>query len=289
VLVVWKRSAYDIYVRQHRSERVQALLDRKDPTVARLLRADEAHARTLEEVHRVVETLGLRGVFRPRDRVGETAGFDLVVCVGGDGTLLAVSHAVAATPVLGINSAPQDSVGHLCGGHGGAVERCLADALEGRLGTTRVARMRVLVDARVVHTRVLNDVLFCHPNPAMTSRYLLSFRGTSEEHKSSGLWVATAVGSTAAIRYAGGRVLPLRSRALQYAARELYDLGGFLRRAGVLRPRDRFEVRNKMREARLYMDGARIVVPVQMGECVRVDTEAEPLALVGIANKDRPR
>lgn len=289
MLVVWKRSAYDIYVRQHRSERVQALLDRNDPTVARLLRADQDHARTLEEVHRAVASLGLRGSFRARDRVGDTTGFDLVVCVGGDGTLLAVSHAVGDTPVLGINSAPQDSVGYLCGGRAGDVERCLAGALDGSLPTTRVARMRVLVDGRVAHARVLNDVLFCHPNPAMTSRYLLSWRGTSEEHKSSGLWVATAVGSTAAIRYAGGRVLPLRSRAVQFVTRELYDLGGLLRRGGIVRPRDRFELRNKMREARLYVDGARIVVPVQMGECVQVDVDAEPLGLVGVAGKARPR
>ena len=39
---------------------------------------------------------------------------DLVVAVGGDGTLLAASHNVVDVPILGVNSAPGHSVGFFC-------------------------------------------------------------------------------------------------------------------------------------------------------------------------------
>ena len=44
---------------------------------------------------------------------------------------------------------------------------------------------------------VINDVLIAHKNPAATSRYLLELNKTKEEQRSSGIWIATPMGSTA--------------------------------------------------------------------------------------------
>ncbi len=287
VLVVAKRSAYDIYVRRHRSPRILDLLARNDPAVARLARADRHHARTLAEVHAAVSALGLRAAFRARDRVGDTSGFDLVVTVGGDGTLLWVSHTVADTPVLGINSAPMDSVGYLCGLRMGEVLSGLEALARGELPYATLARMKVSVDGVVQHRRVLNDALFAHGNPAMTSRYLLEFRGITEEHKASGVWIATPAGSTAAIRGAGGRVLSLRSRSLQFAVREPYTPTGesyaFVR--GILRPGESLTLHNKLREAKVYLDGPRTVLSVEMGQRVSFELSDESLTLLGVTRR----
>lgn len=285
VLVISKRSSYDLYVRQQKLPRILDLLARRDPTVARLERADRHHAETLEEVREAAEAVGWRATFRERDRVGDITGFDLVITVGGDGTLLWVSHAVGDTPMLGVNSAPQDSVGFLCGTRHGEV-RAHFEAIEAeRVARVRVARMRVELDGAVVHNRVLNDVLFAHPIPAMTTKYLLRLGEAEEEQKSSGLWVSTAAGSTAAIRSAGGRPMAFRSRMLQYLVREPYLPPGetYALPRGQVHPGEALRVRSKMRDARIYADGSRNAVSVEFGQEVAFSLSEESLVLLGVS------
>ncbi len=285
VLVISKRSAYENYVRRHNMPRVRALLRARDPVVANLVRADAHHAETLEEVREALGKLGVRARFRDRSKVGLVDDFDLVVTVGGDGTLLSVSHSVGETPMFGINSAPVDSVGFLCSARRGNVRERFEALLEGKLATAHLARMRVAVDGKVVHTRVLNDCLYANRNPAMTARYFLLFRDVTEEQKSSGIWVGPATGSTAAIGSAGGRRLPPESRRVQFVVREPYkpDGGRYANRQGLVTPGDALEIWNKMREAALYLDGPRTVVHLEIGQRVRFDLSPERLNVIGFA------
>lgn len=285
VLLISKRSAYDHYVRQSGSQRVKDLLAQRDPTVARMMRADEHHGRTLEEVQAALDALGIRFTLRTRDRVGEVSEVDLVITVGGDGTLLSVSHSVGDIPMLGVNSAPGDSVGFLCGTGMGEVRPHLEAVLAGRVAGITLSRMAVRVDGVVQNARILNDALFTHPHPANTSRYLLTLDRHTEEQRSSGIWISTATGSTAAIRSAGGRPLPLRSRQLQYVVREPYlapdDRYSLLR--GTFRQGQCFEIANKMREARIYLDGPRLGLTVEIGQRVRFERSDETLTLLGVS------
>jgi NAD+ kinase len=287
VLVVSKRSAYDIYVRQHKMQRVQELLRNNDPSVERLVRADKHHRETLAEVRAALKELGLKARFRDRAQRGSMEGFDLVLTVGGDGTLLSVSHDLASTPILGINSAPLDSVGFLAGAQKGNVLERLAAIIEGRTPLQRLARMRVSVDGREVHRRILNEVLFAHKSPAMTSRYFLSVGEITEEQKSSGFYIGPAVGSTAAIRSAGGRVLPLRSKKLQLIVREPYTPDGSRYRIEhvLIDPGTKVEALNKMREGYLFLDGPRQPLPLEIGQRVNFDLSPEPLYVFGIDRK----
>ncbi len=107
VVVVAKRTPYQHYVEDERDPRVQALLKRRDPAVRSWQSAHKEHARTLETVLSVLERerakvmllRGAQAVFDPADA-------EIVVVVGGDGTMLAASHSVGGVPVLGVNSAP---------------------------------------------------------------------------------------------------------------------------------------------------------------------------------------
>lgn len=287
ILVVSKKSAYELYVRQHKMRRVRELLRKGDPSVERLVRADEHHRETLAEVREAVEELGIHARFRDRSQLGSVDGFDLVVTVGGDGTLLSVSHALATTPILGINSAPLDSVGFLAGAKKGEVLAKLRAIVEGRTPMQRLSRMRVLVDGREVHKRILNEVLFAHKSPAMTSRYFLTVGTKTEEHKSSGFYIGPAVGSTAAIRSAGGKVLPLRSRKLQLIVREPYtpDGKGFAVEKAVIEPGTRVEAINKMREGSLFLDGPRQPHALEIGQRVTFELSPEPLFAFGIERR----
>jgi NAD+ kinase len=287
VCVVVKRSAHSLYGHE---PRVKKLLERKDLTVARMRRAHDDHVETIDEVRKAVKALGVRGTFHEGSRSKLPLPCDLVVTVGGDGTLLGASHRIPRdTPVLGINSAPADSVGFFCGAQKGRVLEALRGALEGRLPHVELARMHVECNGRVVHDRVLNEALFCHEIPAGTSRYILRVtppRGepVSEEQKSSGVWVGPAAGSTAAQRSAGGTVLPLTSKRLQFVVREPYAPRGEKLRLlhGTVEDGGSVELLCKMRAAKLFLDGVHIVHAVHLGDVLRMTRSHDGLVVLGL-------
>lgn len=283
VLVIYKKSAYQLYVRERKNERIRALVEREDRTVESILSADRAHVETLEETRDALRSLGVKGVFRYRSDEGLVEDFDLVVTVGGDGTLLWASHRVPPSiPAVAINSAPEHSVGHFCGGQKGRVREFLARALGGELRPTSLTRMRVELDGRVVHRRVLNDALFCHRSPAATTRYIMRHGEREEIQKSSGVWIGPAAGSTAAQRSAGGRVLPPSSRRLQYVVREPYvpPRGHYHLRRGLVGPAERLVIHSQIREGRVFLDGPHVVHEVPIGSELVFARSEEPLTLL---------
>ena len=129
ILVLAKKSALRVHLEGQdvgRHARVEELLRAKDVTVARMRGAHKEHEATLHEVQESISALGceaklVMAAALDEFRVVDPRGNDLVVTVGGDGTLLAASHGIAETPVLAINSAPGYSVGFFCGGRMGTV------------------------------------------------------------------------------------------------------------------------------------------------------------------------
>jgi NAD+ kinase len=284
VLVIYKKSAYQIYVRERRHARIQQLVDAGEPAALALLRAHQDHARSLEQAREALTQLGADANFRHRSRDAHAKGVDLVVTLGGDGTLLWASHLVGGdTPIIAINTAPQDSVGYFCAGKGPEIHGVLADALAGKLHETVLTRMQVAIDDRTVSTRVLNDALYSHECPASTSRYTLKFGRVSEEHKSSGLWVGPAAGSTAAQHSAGGSVMPVESKQLQFVVREPYQPHGirYQLRKGFIQPAGVLRIRSNMRAGRLYLDGPHDNHSVEMAATIEFRRSPEPLRLLG--------
>lgn len=205
-----------------------------------------------------------------------------VVSVGGDGTLLTASHFVpAAGTLLGVNSAPRDSVGYLTLAQRASLPRTLAAIASDQLRPVPVTRLAVKLDGVTLPEAALNDVLFAHQHPAATSRYLVRLGRQSETHRSSGLWVSTAAGSTAGIRSSGGAVLPLRSRRLQFRARELYRRPGAVHAlaSGFLAPGADLVVESQMDAGWLYIDGSRVSYPFPFGARAEIRALRAPLLL----------
>jgi NAD+ kinase len=285
VALVVKRSAWAAYMEEPESH-VHALLARRDPTVAHLRSSHEEHLASVIEVRAALDAMGLDVTRIPHGRRPfDASPFDLVITVGGDGTVLHASHSVGATPVLAINSCPSRSVGFFCGARSGDTERVVTGALRGKLKRALLARMQVAINGQTVAGRVLNDALFCHECPAHTSRYIIEFDGRSEEQKSSGFWIGPAAGSTAAQRAAGGRVLSLSSRLLQLVVREPYTPHGESYALGraLIRPGEQLLVRCKSREARIFLDGHEDMVPLGLGDVIGFSLSPEPLQLLGIS------
>lgn len=283
VLVIFKKSAYQIYVRERRHARMRSLLRGRDPVVARMLEADREHQETVKQTRECLRALGADAVFRYRADAAFERGVDLVVTVGGDGTLLWAAHRVGAdSPLIAINSAPGDSVGFFCSAKRESMADALSDALKGKALATELTRIRVAVDGEVVAPRVLNDVLFAHAVPAATTRYTLSHKKRSAQHKSSGLWVATAAGSTAAIYSAGGKPQPITSDRLQFRVREPYVFDRKVQLvSGFVGAREKLVVESHIRLGRLFFDGPRRTHPVTIGARIEIDRSPEPLTLLG--------
>jgi NAD+ kinase len=306
VAVVLKRSYWRKWVEELHDPHIESLVESHDETVSSMLPGHLEHAETVEETRSALADLGVDASWfdRPHDfRMDD--GWDLVVTVGGDGTLLAASHGIGPdVPLLGVNSAPGHSVGFFCGASKGGVKSALDGALHGRLRRAELTRMRVELNGHTLHARVLNEALFCHASPAATSRYFLRVLELGnvpggagagrvldeEEQKSSGVWVGPAAGSTAAQRSAGGHIQPLSSTGLQYVVREPYVPGqGCLRMAlGLVEEGVGFALRSKMRQARLFLDGDHIVHPVTIGDLVLMRRSDEPLVVLGLARNGEP-
>jgi NAD+ kinase len=213
----------------------------------------------------------------------------LVISVGGDGTLLTTSHWVTGGFLLGVNSAPRSSVGYLTFTRRTSLTRVLARIAEGSLQPQQVARLEAEVEGRIL-TPALNDILIAHAQPAATSRYRLHLGRRAEDHRSSGLWVATAAGSTAGIRSAGGQPMPLSARRLQFRARELYRARGrgATLESGFVEPGQDLIVESAMSEGWLFLDGARMAIPFPFGARAAFRVAEPPLLLFADAERWAP-
>src|SRR5690606_32458147 len=187
VIVVAKQSALARLERGEGDARARSLLRGRHEAVKKWRPAHDEHEKTLRAVEAALEELGADALFLRGPRAEfDPSGSDLVVTVGGDGTLLAASHSIRDVPILGINSAPGYSVGFFCAATRQDLVPKLRAALSGRLRAAVLRRMAVYINDQLRSERVLNEALFCHSEPAATSDYILRVGRQREEQKSSG-------------------------------------------------------------------------------------------------------
>jgi NAD+ kinase len=254
--------------------------------------------RTLEVLQEALAGLGVTPVMISVDAIDARArraiaGARLVISVGGDGTLLTTSHWVNGGLLLGINSAPRSSVGYLTLARRSTLTRVLARIAKGALLPQAISRLEVALDEEMegrILPPALNDVLVAHEQPAATSRYRLHLGRKAEDHRSSGLWISTAPGSTAGIRSAGGEVMPLGARRLQFRARELFRVRsrGALA-AGFVEPGQQLVVESAMASGWLFIDGSRLSARFPFGARATFRLAEKPLLLFADPARWAPR
>lgn len=282
VLIVYKRS----FLEAHGSERRG--IGRLGPARRALLRrADRENRRALDALVAHLEKLGVAYDAVCRGGVAARHRYSLVVALGGDGTLFAASHHAGPAPLLGINPDPANSLGLWTGADSRTFRGPLEQALQGRLPATLLHRLAVRVNGRLLSARVFNDVLFAHRNPAVMTRYRIETGPRREEQKSSGVWVATAAGSTAALRSAGGRRMAIGSRLLQYRVREPYTwpLRRYRLTGGTVRS---LTITTFLVESSLWLDGTILRYDLSLGDRVEFGP-GEPLRLLGYDESRRRR
>jgi NAD+ kinase len=314
IIVVTKKTSYSKYIQDQDDEGSRELLRTQNPAVAFWQSSHNSHMRTL---NRVVEEIQKQNiicmVIDSKSFVIDPDDVAMVVSVGGDGTLLSASHSVNGTlPILGVNSDPETSVGFFCYATADTFLKHLLLALDGMCIETELTRMSIRKNGKPVANRILNDVLFCHTNPAATSNYIIQLMNrstrtmaavkcgsltsmhpwgtnkalplsTQETQRSSGIWVGPAAGSTAARRSAGASPMNLASNDLQLRVRELYHRPssqlGLMELAAA--PEQFIKVISKMDSAAMYLDGDYSVIPVGLGDEIHFEKSDESLHLLG--------
>ncbi len=138
------------------------------------------------------------------------ANCDLIIVLGGDGTMIATARMVGdrEVPVLGIN---YGSLGYLAEFRMEEMFPALASILEGNYQIDSRVMLAVELfreDEQLIHNRVLNDVVINKSALARIIEIDASFNGQFvNSFRADGLIVATPTGSTAYNLSAGGPVV----------------------------------------------------------------------------------
>ncbi|MBX3722484.1 MAG: NAD(+)/NADH kinase [Turneriella sp.] len=285
IAVVYKHSALESYSAKHLRRHREL-----NPELGeRMQTAHDDHTRALDALRGVLDDLKLDAAYFERDSLRQNLdGFHLVVSLGGDGTFINASHFIEKTLLLGVNSSPENSVGHYCrffvkgARHEALLRKALEAFFTGKknvIPEARLLRMQVQVQGQSAAFPVLNDVLFCEKDPAATSRYTLRTGGRNHHQKSSGLWVATPTGSTAAYSSAGGKAF--KQKELRFIVRELYsDDTKPAARKGVIKPGSSLKIVSSMMHGALYLDGSHHKIPVALGDHIQIAVHPKPLRAI---------
>jgi NAD+ kinase len=217
-----------------------------------------------------------------RSRSIDYQAYDLIITVGGDGTFLEAARQLRKDQfILGVNSDPSWSVGQFCACDAAGFKKTLLQILDGRASCLKVHKLRIQLTGHKV-VEGLNDLLICHANPAAMSRYEIKIGSVSEEHRSSGIWLSSAAGSTGAIFSAGGKRLSLASRLIQYRPRELYltKKWRYRLKGGSIGPGKGLSAISHMTHGLIFVDGAHIRLPFGYGAKAIISSSPNYIQLI---------
>ena len=269
VLVVQKKSTYQIQAQEHKQARFLKLIEEGNEVVNRVKLAHEEHMETLAAIQKELKARGIEFECLWRSQLDKVVDdVDLIISVGGDGTFLDASHTVFDLPVLGVNSSSSSSFGHFCMAKKETFAATL-DAIEAdKLSPLEILRLEVYINGEPVRELVLNEVLIAHSNPAATSRYIIEVGDMKEEQRSSGLWISTPAGSTGSMRSAGGVVMPIDDHQYQYFVREPCQRPGqhWQLLMGLVSGSTDTKIISEMRTGEIYIDGPHIIYPLTIGD-----------------------
>jgi NAD+ kinase len=204
---------------------------------------------------------------------------DLLVVVGGDGTMLSVArHADASVPILGINMGELGFLTEVTEGEAlGLLRRVLAGRYEIEQRMTLDARLERR--GKVRRYRALNDVVVSNGALARIVNLTLSVDGHPfTTYRADGVIVATPTGSTAYSLSVGGPIVEASLSTLLVSPISPHTLSN---RPVVLRPDAavRIAIPRGQQDVVLTVDGTE-GMPLAGGDAVVVRRGRRPISLV---------
>jgi NAD+ kinase len=281
ITVVYKRSRFTYAQENGTKEEQKKLEDHSDPIIKNLFRAHENNLFCISKIESVLRDLRLEYSLLCRsDLTSKEVNNRFIICVGGDGTLLDTSHYCADSPVLGVNSDPNNSIGALCAANADNILSTLEAILKGEMVPMPVTRLSIRINGKLRLYRPLNDVLFCHENPAAMSRYYLEHSGAIESHRSSGIWVSTGAGSTGGIFSSGANAFAIDDNRAIFRVREPYWTDQKIPKLldGDI-SKEALKITSNMSNGKLFIDGPHKSIRILLGQEVEISLSKEPLWL----------
>jgi NAD+ kinase len=281
-LIVFNKTLYQLLILEGRDPHYRKLIQSRHLATKNWQRVYEQQRESLAGVDRTLQLLGIATDRIYRKHLKKIGRYDLVITVGGDGTVLEASHFIDDQILLGVNGVPMESAGALCHTRLETFLGTMIDLMTGKKKPVRVPRLQVRVGKRIIKPLALNEVLFANRSPAGTSRYLLQIGKNKEEQKSSGIWISTGAGSTAASKSAGGKVLPPMQQGMQFVVREpLMQFGNkFKLIKGIIGKSESITLTPATRQSAIFIDGNHIEIPVEYGDRVTISARGRPLRMV---------
>ena len=246
----------------------------------RLQAATDTHQRTLRTVRALIGAHRVNEWKVEQLQPDEAIGKDLIITVGGDGTVLTANSLDSDVPMITVNSDPHGSVG--------MYTRCTAESFpalfQAYLDKTAIEEFIPRLHMTIDHGQpraILNECLFASANPAAMSRYVLTVGEQRESQRSSGVWVSTASGSTAAIRSAGTEPVEAHTPALLYQVREPFQgRAPMTLLQGKQSPPTGLSLMPAMPGISVFIDGPHFQRAVPPGSIVNFAASPKPLQLL---------
>lgn len=236
-------------------------------------KVEERNLEVLRRLRKILEDRVEVKEFLVKDiSYGIFKNYDLVLVLGGDGTLIQASHCIENELILGINSDSKTSEGGLMNLDENTME-VLPRLLLEKYEVNNVERASVYINGKLVKEQALNEVYFGASNQFYTSRYDLILGDKKETQRSSGVLIVTATGSTAWYKSAGGK--PFAS-GMKFLVREPFVSRIFNPELLEGDAKDLSFVSDMHHEAVVALD-SNFILPIKFGDKVDIVVSKNPL------------
>lgn len=244
VLLSTKQTAYEYLKNEH--ENPADVIPKEE--LEAIKKGHDVHYTALNHVRKILESLGIpyQRVYQPYAAFDEFNDRDLIIAVGGDGTILNTAHfMLGETPLLTVKSEPK-SIGGLCVINYTEFEEAVRNILAGKFKTEKWARIEGKIGNRTDFA--LNEILIGPKYRSGAARYEINFNGKKEAQLSSGIIISTGSGSSAWYRHIAGNegAFPRDADELKFIATEYNTENGYKLANGIFKPGDILKIKSLM-------------------------------------------
>jgi len=174
---------------------------------------------------RLINKEGLKAIYSWKNTLSKNdlKNIDIIIAIGGDGTILSASHYLKNKPLLAVNISPKTSEGALATIPIKQLNKKLKQILKNKYKTEKLERIKIIINNKPLPILALNEVFIANEKAYLISKYKIKFKNKKEIQKSSGLLFSTGTGSTAWFKSAHGIPFSPQSKYIKMIVREPYQ------------------------------------------------------------------
>ena len=181
--------------------------------------------KTLQTVGKALAKHGISSECIKRDDLKKKniKGKDIVITVGGDGTFLRTAHMIDKIPILAVSSDERYNEAFFGRATKKNIEKKIGLLVAGKFKITKLPRLKAKINGKALPIIAVNEVFVGSKHPYHTSRYVIKVKGKSEFQKSSGVLIATKMGSNGWAKSAAKKKIGIPDNGFGYVVREAYS------------------------------------------------------------------